>query len=62
LMITHDVEDALLLADSIIILSSTPMTAREKLAIPTPKERQQGDPSLQEKKERILAMLQENVS
>ncbi|MDD2453215.1 MAG: ABC transporter ATP-binding protein [Aminobacteriaceae bacterium] len=62
LMITHDVEDALLLADSIIILSSTPMTAREKLVIPTPKERQQGDPSLQEKKERILAMLQENVS
>jgi len=62
LMITHDVEDALLLADSIIILSSAPMTAREKLAIPTPKENRQGDPSLQEKKERILAMLQEKVS
>jgi len=61
-MITHDVEDALLLADSIIILSSAPMTAREKLAIPTPKENRQGDPSLQEKKERILAMLQEKVS
>jgi len=62
LMITHDVEDALLLADSIIILSSAPMTAREKLVISTPKEKRSGDPFLQAKKEKILAMLQEKAS
>ena len=61
LMITHDVEEALLLADELLILSRTPMRIMQHIALDQPKPRRISDPQLMEYKERILSHLQEDM-
>jgi NitT/TauT family transport system ATP-binding protein len=39
LFITHDVEEAVMLADSIVLLSARPGRVREKIAVPLPQPR-----------------------
>ena len=59
LMVTHDVEDALLLADRILLLSSAPLTIVESITLSDEKPRDGAAPYLLEMKKRILAVLQE---
>jgi putative hydroxymethylpyrimidine transport system ATP-binding protein len=62
LMITHDVEEALLLADEVLVLSSPPMRIVEKLSLKTPKPRKIDDPDLAATKARILARLKKELT
>lgn len=62
LMITHDVEEALLLADEVVVLSGTPMRIVEKLTLKTPKPRKIDDPALAATKARILTRLEKELA
>ncbi|MDM8554437.1 ABC transporter ATP-binding protein [Desulfococcaceae bacterium HSG7] len=61
LMITHDIEEALLLADELIVLTPAPMRIRKRFALTSPKPRRMNDPFLVELKERMLELLQEDA-
>jgi len=61
LMITHDIEEALLLADELIVLSPAPMRIRRRFTLESAKPRRMNDPLLMEIKERVLALLQEDL-
>jgi NitT/TauT family transport system ATP-binding protein len=62
LMITHDVEEALHLADELLVLTAPPMRIREKFSLTKEKPRSMSDPELIKIKEHIFALLQgENV-
>jgi NitT/TauT family transport system ATP-binding protein len=58
LMITHDVEEALLLADEILVLTQLPMKVQERFVPAVEKPRKGGDPELIGIKEHILEELQ----
>jgi len=58
LMITHDIEEALLLADEICLLSPQPMVIREQFILEQPKPRHFNDPELLKIKEYMLAQLE----
>ena len=60
-MITHDIEEALLLADELIVLTPAPMRIRKRFALSSPKPRRMSDPFLVELKERMLELLQEDA-
>ncbi len=62
LMITHDIEEALLLADEVCLLSPMPMVVEEKFILEQPKPRQFSDPGLLEIKEHILAQLKGDLN
>jgi ABC-type nitrate/sulfonate/bicarbonate transport system ATPase subunit len=53
-MITHDVEEALLLADEVLVLSRFPMSIRERYVPGTPKPRRGDDPELLRAKEQLF--------
>jgi ABC-type nitrate/sulfonate/bicarbonate transport system ATPase subunit len=57
LLITHDVEEALYLADRIIVLSPRPTTIQASFAVPQPHPRKLSSPELQALKDAILAEL-----
>jgi NitT/TauT family transport system ATP-binding protein len=57
LMITHDVEEALLLADEVWICSRAPMRLLEKVTPPGVKPRSTVDPALVSARARILKRL-----
>jgi NitT/TauT family transport system ATP-binding protein len=59
LMITHDIEEALLLADEVCLLSSQPMVIKEQFILNQPKPRHFNDPDLLKIKEYMLAQLEE---
>jgi NitT/TauT family transport system ATP-binding protein len=61
LMITHDIEEALMLADEIVVLSGRPMRVLEKFSLSRPKLRRLDDPHLIEIKEYVLNLLQEEL-
>ncbi|MGZ3182167.1 MAG: ABC transporter ATP-binding protein [Telluria sp.] len=56
-LITHDVEEALYLADRIVVLSPRPTTIQATFTVPHPKPRKLSQPDLLQMKEDILAQL-----
>ena len=61
LMITHDVEEALLLCDELLVLSRPPMRITQRIVLDHPKPRRISDPQLVAYKEKILAHLHEEL-
>lgn len=59
LMITHDIEEALRLADEVLVLSGLPMRVLDRFSLNGPKPRRLNDPELEEIKEYVLNLLQE---
>ena len=59
LMITHDIEEALRLADEVLVLSGRPMQILDRFSPKEPKPRRMDDPRLIEIKEYVLTLLQE---
>ncbi len=59
LMVTHDIDEALLLADELLVLTPPPMQVAARMALEHPKPRRMEDPALLAIKNRVLAMLQE---
>jgi ABC-type nitrate/sulfonate/bicarbonate transport system ATPase subunit len=57
LLITHDVEEAIHLADRIIVLSQRPTTIQASFDVPFPHPRKLSDPQAQKLKETILREL-----
>ena len=61
LMITHDIEEALVLADEILVLSGRPMRVLERFSLDGPKLRRLDDPQLIRIKAYVLNLLQEEL-
>jgi len=61
LMITHDIEEALLLADEIYLLSPMPMTIFRHFILDSPKPRKFNDPALLDIKADVLDKLEEDL-
>jgi ABC-type nitrate/sulfonate/bicarbonate transport system ATPase subunit len=57
LLITHDVEEALYLADRILVLSPRPTSIQASFRVTQPHPRKLSDPALQQLKDEILAQL-----
>ncbi len=58
LMITHDIDEALVLADEIYLLSPRPMRIKQAIPLNTPKPRKLNDPQLMDIKEYCLSRLE----
>ncbi|MFC1504909.1 ABC transporter ATP-binding protein [Thermodesulfobacteriota bacterium] len=61
LMITHDIEEALLLADEVLLLSRSPMNIEERFRLDQTKPRQITDPKLLTIKAHVLERLQKEA-
>jgi NitT/TauT family transport system ATP-binding protein len=61
LMITHDIEEGLRLADEILVLSGRPMRVLDRFSLTRPKLRRLDDPKLIEIKEYVLTLLQKEL-
>lgn len=57
-MITHDVEEALLLADTVLVLNAFPMHIKEQFVLEWPKPRRSDQAELMKIKEHVLDELQ----
>ena len=62
LLITHDVEEALLLADKIYVLTARPATLKAEMPVRLPRPRNITDASLIQLKKELLALLQVEMS
>ena len=62
LMITHDIEEALLLADQVLVLSRMPMRILRQFDLESPKPRGLSDPELLRIKEEVLSRLQKELN
>ena len=58
LMVTHDVEEALLLADDLLVLTAPPMAICERFRLAASKPRDMAHPSFLEIKAQVLARLE----
>jgi len=61
LMITHDIEEALMLADEVLVLSGLPMRVLDRFSLHGPRLRRLDDPELIRIKEYVLNLLQEEL-
>ena len=62
LLITHDIEEALLLADKIYVLTARPATLKAEIPVPLPRPRHAADASLIRLKSELLTLLQVEMS
>ncbi len=62
LLITHDIEEALLLADKIYVLTARPATLKAEIAVPLPRPRNVTDAALIDLKRELLDILQVEMS
>lgn len=62
LLITHDVEEALILADKIYVLTARPATQKAEILVPLPRPRNIADVSFIRLKQELLALLQVEMS
>ncbi len=58
LMITHDIEEALLLSDELLVMTPMPMRVRERFVLEMPKPRRSSNPELLKIKEHVLEELE----
>jgi NitT/TauT family transport system ATP-binding protein len=61
LLVTHDVEEALLLSDRIYVLTARPATVNEEIVVPLPHPRSITDTALIRLKHDLLTTLQANL-
>jgi NitT/TauT family transport system ATP-binding protein len=61
LMITHNIDEALILADEVLVMSRLPMKILEQFKLSGPKPRRLGDPEITKIKEHVLRRLQEEL-
>lgn len=61
-MITHDVEEALLVADEVLLLTPFPMRIFGRFTLQSPKPRKSSNPELLAMKDDILEQLQQEVT
>jgi NitT/TauT family transport system ATP-binding protein len=57
LFVTHDVEEAVQLADRIVVMEQRPSRIREIVPVPLPRPRDPADPEYQRLRDRIFALL-----
>jgi NitT/TauT family transport system ATP-binding protein len=57
LLVTHDVEEALVLANRVVVLSDRPARVKADIAVARPYPRHRGDPYLADLRRQILALL-----
>ncbi len=62
LLITHDIEEALLLTDKIYVLTARPATLKAEIPVPLPRPRNITDASLIRLKRELLTLLQIEMS
>lgn len=62
LMVTHDVDEALLLADDLLVLTAAPMRICARFRIDMPKPRRIAAPAILEMKARVLARLEKEAA
>ena len=55
--VTHDIEEAVLLADRVVVLSQRPATVKETIDIPLSRPRQREDPKVGELARRVASLL-----
>ncbi|MBN2397956.1 MAG: ABC transporter ATP-binding protein [Deltaproteobacteria bacterium] len=61
LMITHDIEEALLLSDEVLVLTPMPMRVRERFVLDMPKAGRRTNPDLLRIKEHVLDELEGDI-
>jgi NitT/TauT family transport system ATP-binding protein len=57
LLVTHDVEEALFMANRVIVLSDRPAAIKADIAVDLPYPRHRGDPRLAELRREVLGLL-----
>ena len=65
LFITHDVEEALFLSQSVLVVESTPIRALTEIPVPASDPRDRSclkDPAMVELKEQLIALLRKQVA
>jgi len=62
MLVTHDVDEAVYLADRVVLLGGKPATVREQFAVEVPRPRDRGDARLAALRARILAALDTQIA